>query len=285
MHAHRIDVLDGADDDAVVRRVADHFHFIFLPAEQALVDQDLTDWRCVDARADDGFEFFPVIGNAAAGATQGEGGANDGRQADLVDGAHGFKIAGIAVVTDDPAVLVVNCRGGGDGRARVFQADDVHRSPELFAVFSLFDDIGAGADHFHAVFFQNTHLFQIECAVQRGLATHRRQKRVRAFLLDDLGHQLGSDRLDVGRVSQVRVGHDRRRVRVDQDDAIPFLAQRLAGLGARIIEFTCLTDDNRTGTNNQDGRDICAFWHLGSQLAAAFPDSGLAIRSGSDMRV
>jgi hypothetical protein len=51
MHAHRIDVLDGADDDAVVRLVADHFHLILFPAEQALVDQDLANRRGVDAGA------------------------------------------------------------------------------------------------------------------------------------------------------------------------------------------------------------------------------------------
>ena len=41
VHAHRVDVLDGADDDAVVRLVADHLHLELLPAEHALLDQHL----------------------------------------------------------------------------------------------------------------------------------------------------------------------------------------------------------------------------------------------------
>jgi hypothetical protein len=50
------------------------------------------------------------------------------------------------------------------------------------------------------------------------------------FLFDDLGDHFGGDRLDIGRVGQFRIGHDRRRVRVDQDDPVALLFQRLAGL-------------------------------------------------------
>ena len=41
VHAHRIDVFDGADDDAVVRRVADHFHLDILSSPAGFLDQDL----------------------------------------------------------------------------------------------------------------------------------------------------------------------------------------------------------------------------------------------------
>ena len=43
----------------------------------------------------------------------------------------------------------------------------------------------------------------------------------------------GGERLDVGAVGQLGVGHDRRRVAVDQDDLEPFGTQRLAGLRCR----------------------------------------------------
>ena len=49
---------------------------------------------------------------------------------------------------------------------------------------------------------------------------------------------------DVGAVGRVRVGHDRRRVRVDQDDVVAFLAQGFAGLGARVVELARLADDD-----------------------------------------
>ena len=66
--AHRIDVLDRADDDAVVRLVADHLHLVFLPAEHALLDQHFGGRRGVEAALDDLEEFGAVVGDAAAGA-------------------------------------------------------------------------------------------------------------------------------------------------------------------------------------------------------------------------
>ena len=41
MDAHRVEVLDGADDDDVVRLVAHHLQFVLLPADERLLDEDL----------------------------------------------------------------------------------------------------------------------------------------------------------------------------------------------------------------------------------------------------
>ncbi|MCY1484599.1 hypothetical protein D9M68_182070 [compost metagenome] len=79
VHAHRVDVLDRADDDAVVRRVADHFHLVFLPAENRFFDQHFGGWRRVEATADDVEEFRAVIGDTATGAAEREGRADDRR--------------------------------------------------------------------------------------------------------------------------------------------------------------------------------------------------------------
>ncbi len=87
--AHRIDVLDRADDDAVVRLVADDFHLIFLPAEHRFLDQDFGRRRGIEAAADDLEEFRAVVGNAAAGAAEREGRADDGRQADVIERLRG----------------------------------------------------------------------------------------------------------------------------------------------------------------------------------------------------
>ena len=87
VHAHRIDVLDRADDDAVVRLVADDLHLVFLPAEHAFVDQDLARRRGIEAALDDLAEFLAVVGDAAAGSAERERGTDDGRQADVVERA------------------------------------------------------------------------------------------------------------------------------------------------------------------------------------------------------
>ena len=58
--------------------------------------------------------------------------------------------------------------------------------------------------------------------------------------------------LDVSAVGNFGVGHDRSRVRIDQDDLEPFGAQSLAGLRAGIIEFAGLADDDRAGADDED---------------------------------
>ena len=113
----------------------------------------------------------------------------------------------------------------------------------------------------HAELLEHAHALEREGAVQRGLAAHGRQDRVGALLLDDLGDDLGRDRLDIGRVRHVRVGHDGGGVRVDQDDPVALLAQGLAGLGAGIIELAGLADDDRTRTDDQDRGDVGALGH------------------------
>jgi hypothetical protein len=50
VHAHRIEVLDRADDDDVVVAVAHHLELEFLPAGDRLLDQDLADRRGRQAR-------------------------------------------------------------------------------------------------------------------------------------------------------------------------------------------------------------------------------------------
>jgi hypothetical protein len=80
--------------------------------------------------------------------------------------------------------------------------------------------------------------------------------------VDDLFQHRPGDRLDVGRVGHARVGHDRRRVAVDQDDAKALLAQGLAGLRAGVIELARLTDHDRPGADDQDALDVGALRHL-----------------------
>ncbi len=243
VHAHRVEVLDGADDDAVVLLVADHLHLVFLPADQRFVDQQFAGRRQIEAAGADLLELLTVVGDAAAGAAHGEGRPDDAGEADLVQYAVGF-------------VHVVR-----DAGHRAGQADVTHGLVEARTVFGLVDGIGVGTDHLDAEFLQHAVLFQVQRAVQRSLATHGRQQGVGALLLDDLGHGLPLDRLDVGGIGHGRVGHDGGRVGVHQDDAEAFLAQGLAGLGAGVVELAGLADDDGAGAEDQDAFDICTFWH------------------------
>ena len=41
VHAHGVNILDGANDDGVVCTVANHFHFEFFPAKKTFINQNL----------------------------------------------------------------------------------------------------------------------------------------------------------------------------------------------------------------------------------------------------
>ena len=79
--------------------------------------------------------------------------------------------------------------------------------------------------------------------------------------LDDLGSHLPHKRLDVRAIRQVGVRHDRGGVRIDQHHLVALFAQRLAGLGAGIIELAGLTDDDRTRSNDHDFVQVVATRH------------------------
>ena len=140
----------------------------------------------------------------------------------------------------------------GDRRTRAFKPDAVHGLAELEAVLGLLDRLGVGTDHLHAIFVERTVLEERERGVERGLAAHRRKHRVGPLLLDDRGDIFGGDRLDIGGVGHLGIGHDRRRVRVHQHDPVAFGLERLGRLGARIIELGRLADDDRPCADDQD---------------------------------
>ena len=79
---------------------------------------------------------------------------------------------------------------------------------------------------------------------------------------DDLLERFRRQRLDVGAIGQLRVGHDRRRVAVDEHDFEAFAAQRLDRLRARVVELAGLPDDDRAGADDEDAFDVSPFGHL-----------------------
>ena len=315
MHAHRVDILDGADDDAVVVLVADDLHLVLLPAEHRLLDQHLTGGRGVEPALDDLEELLAVIGDAAAGAAQREGGADDGGKADVLhplerldqafldiapaplalvsrpvrlEVEHGFRTRlriGILRLDARDLFLVglpvgALQRGGvGEPRAWCLEPDRVHGLTEQLAVLGLVDHVGLGADHLHAEMVQHAGAVQAERGVEPGLPAHGWQQRVWPLLFDDLGDDVRRDGLDIGGVGELRVRHDRGRVRVHQHDPVALVLERLAGLRAGIVELAGLADYDRSGPDDQDGLYVCAFGHgLGGVTGLSAPPS--ARRSG-----
>ena len=105
---------------------------------------------------------------------------------------------------------------------------------------------------------------KFHCSVERSLPAHRGQHRIRFFALDDRLDHFGGNRLDVSAIGEFRIGHDGRRVRIDEHDLIAFFAQRLARLHAGIIKFAALPDHDWTGTDKQNFLDLIVSRHLRS---------------------
>jgi hypothetical protein len=98
-------------------------------------------------------------------------------------------------------------------------------------------------------------------SVERRLAAECRQQRIRLLADDNFFHHFRRDRLDVSAMREFRVGHDRRRIRVHEDDFVAFFLERLARLDAGIVEFAALADNDGAGADDENFPDRGVFRH------------------------
>ena len=235
MHAHWVEVFNRADNDAVVVFIAHHLHLVLFPAEHGLLNQQFMSRRRIKTAFANRQEFIFVVSNATARTAHGERRTNQGREADLFLRCQSF-VHGVA-----------------DKRFRARQTDFFHRFFKAAAVFCLVNCVFGRTDQLDIVFRQHTVARQIKRTVQRSLAAHRGQNRIRTLFGDNLLHRLPHNRLDVGNIRHFRVGHDGGGVGVYQNDFIAFFTQGFAGLCARIVKVAGLTDNDRAGADDKDG--------------------------------
>ena len=245
VHAHRIEVLDRADDHAVVGAVAHHLEFVFLPTGDALLDEDLVDRTGRQTVGRQDRELLGGRGDSGAATTEDVRGPDDGGQSDRLDDLHGF------------------VHGVRDATGRNRQADLQHGLLELVAILGGGDGLGVGADEFGGSRHSDqAALEQGHGGVQTGLAAQRGQNGIGLLAFDDARHHFPRERFDVGAVGEIGVGHDGRRIRVGQDDAITLFLQHATGLGTRVVELARLPDDDGAGADDEDRREVGALGHL-----------------------
>jgi len=101
VNAHGVDVLDGADDDGVIRHVAHHLQLELLPAEDGLLDEDAMAGAGLQGGGHHLVELVAVVGDAAAVAAESEAGTDDHRVANVVGDLTGlFQAARVAALGD-----------------------------------------------------------------------------------------------------------------------------------------------------------------------------------------
>ena len=249
MDPHRIDVFNGADDDAIVRRVANNFHLVFFPAKQAFINQHLRHRRGCQARAHNFLILFAIISNTPASAAQRKGRTNDRRQANIVENINSHLQTGNPVI-NRLAVCIFTLRGLNDLRAWVLQPDPVHGLAEQLPVLSHFNRFSFRPDQLDTIPLKHASFLQVEGTVQRRLPAHGREQCVWFFTRNNLFHKVRRDRLNIGRIRQIRVSHNRGRVGIHQNNPVAFIFERFDRLHTGIVKLTGLTDNNRPCTND-----------------------------------
>ncbi len=96
---------------------------------------------------------------------------------------------------------------------------------------------------------------------QTGLPAQASQQAVRLGFQNDPLDGFRGQGLQVDRVGDGVVGHDGGGVGVDQDDLQALLLQRAAGLGACVVKFGGLADDDGAGADHQYLLDGCILRH------------------------
>ncbi len=168
--AERIDVLHGADGDAGVVRVAHHLVLDLLPADEAALDHDLADRAGAEARPDPLAVGGLGLDDATAGATEREGGADDGRQPDRGKGLVSRRVAGrLARALHDEA------RG-------VRLVDPVEQVAERLAVLGHPDRLERCAQQADGVSLEDAGIGHRRGQVEGGLAAQAGQESVGSLL-------------------------------------------------------------------------------------------------------
>ena len=178
--------------------------YSFQPGDRPL-DEDLADGAGGEARAAARrANSLGRGGDAGALAAEDEGRADDHRQADLARRRPG------------PRPGCGRCpRRAPRGRSPAWPALNRSRSSAV-AMASALAPISSACRARRA----RLALDQLHGQVERGLAAEGGQHGVGLLPLDDLRQDVGVERLDVGGVGEVGVGHDRGRVRVGQDHPV-----------------------------------------------------------------
>ena len=84
VHAHRVEVLDRADDHHVVGGVAHDLELVLLPADDRLLEEHLGGRAGGEAGTGDPAQVVLVVRHPRAGAAHGEAGSHDHRPAQVV---------------------------------------------------------------------------------------------------------------------------------------------------------------------------------------------------------
>ena len=229
----RVQIFHVADGDGGVIRVPDHLVLDLLIAPHTLLHEDLAHRRKFESRCQELFKFSLVVREASAGAAERERRPENHRVADLLRRL-------------PPLGERMHHDRGQHGLPQSYA-----EIPEFLPVLRHLDAGRIRTQKLAAALFEDSLLLQLHSQVETGLTPDSRQDRVRPLGSDNTRDEFQRQRLHVDPVGDRPVRHDRSGVRVAQNDLIPFLSERQAGLGPRIVKLRRLSDDNGAGADHQ----------------------------------
>ena len=235
MDPERVHILHVADGDTVVKAVADHFVFNFLPAPEGLFHQHLG--RESEGLAGNGLQLRLVRTEAGTQAAQRIGRPDDDRIAYL-PGRH-------------PRLFQRRRGMGPDG----LHADLVQPLDEPFPVLRVDDGFHRRSQHLHAIPFQDAASEQFHAAVQGRLPAEGEEDTVGALLPDDLFHEGRRNGKEIHLVGHPFGGLHRRDVRIHEHCPDALFPQGLEGLRAAVVEFSGLADLQRARAQDENFPD------------------------------
>ena len=195
MHTHRIQIFNGADDDAVVLMVAHHFQFKFFPAFNGLFNQDFRSRAVIKPPLHYRIELFFAMRDAAASATQGKSRAN--HYGPTIQFFLGFMRLFQRMYRN---------------ASRHIEANSFHRFLEKFPVFRLVDDIGARSNHLYIITGKDALFVQLHRQIQSGLATKGGKQRIGSFTTNNFRQRLSCQRFNISAICEIRIRHNGRRI-------------------------------------------------------------------------
>ena len=272
MHAHRVKVLHVADRNARVLGVAHDLVLDLLPAQQRLLHQHLPDRTGSQAFLDHGLQLDRGARHSATCSPEGVGGSDHLRKA----------------YVGRELLRLLNRHHRSTRGDRLSDAQE--QLLECFTVLGGPDGIERCAQNAHRMAVEYAGISHPDGQVEPGLSAQGGEESVGPLTLDNGLERLQREWLDIDPVGHALVGHDGRRVRVDQDRAHALLAERLACLGAGVVELRRLPDHDRTRADNQHRPWHCRLlmtsqtrvWHVPRHPRGATPRrSGNARDRGS----
>ena len=244
MHAHRVKVLHVADRNARVLGVAHDLVLDLLPAQQRLLHQHLPDRTGSQAFLDHGLQLDRGARHSATCSPEGVGGSDHQRKA----------------YVGRELLRLLNRHHRSTRGDRLSDAQE--QLLECFTVLGGPDGIERCAQNAHRMAVEYAGISHPDGQVEPGLSAQGGEESVGPLTLDNGLERLQREWLDIDPVGHAFIGHDGRRVRVDQDRAHALLAERLACLGAGVVELRRLPDHDRTRADNQHRP-----WHTTASIA------------------